>query len=106
MPGAAMSGVVGDGAGRLRRWSGVGVARAVAALAIVVAWFVQARPGRSAMLDQARSLVRDKKPDLALQYLNNYLENNPESAEALDLKSTLLAETARTPDQILEAIKV
>src|SRR5262245_32467828 len=52
--------------------------------------------GRSALLNQAKGLVEQKKPDLALRYLNEYLDRNPEDADALDLKARLLADSARS----------
>jgi tetratricopeptide (TPR) repeat protein len=61
---------------------------------------------RSALWRQARQQRRAGRPDLALKYLDRYLELNPRDAEALDGKADLLAELARTPEHLVAAAEV
>jgi tetratricopeptide (TPR) repeat protein len=95
-----------------RRWRIEPVRAAIVATALVVAvavffglQFYQNQHGRSALLAEAEKLVRDKKPELALHYLNEYLDRNPEDAAALDMKAGLLADSARAYPHLVEAIK-
>jgi tetratricopeptide (TPR) repeat protein len=66
----------------------------------------QDRSGRSALLLEAKK-QRDeaKRPDLALGYLNRYLELAPGDLDALDQRAALLAESARERSAIDSAIK-
>jgi len=66
----------------------------------------QDRSGRSALLREAKK-QRDeaKKPELALSYLNRYLELAPDDLDAIDQRAALLAEAARDRSSIESAIK-
>ncbi|MFO0951433.1 MAG: tetratricopeptide repeat protein [Isosphaeraceae bacterium] len=73
---------------------------------------LQERRGRSAYLQEAKSLLAKKQPALALSYLNRYLVMNPRDREALELKGNLLADVAlraakinrsQAQDQLVEA---
>ena len=78
----------------------------VLVVAVVAVQVAQARRGRPALLIQARTLAASKKDDpLALSYLKEYLASNPRDIEALDLRSEVLARTARSPEQLAEAIR-
>lgn len=63
---------------------------------------------QSALLVQARQLLERKppEPNLALSYLNRYLELNPRDLNVLDLKSKVLFELIRNYDQASQAIRV
>ena len=68
--------------------------------------YLQDRAGRSALLAEARK-QRDssKRPDLALGYLNRYLELAPDDLDALDQRARLLGEVAREPGAVNSAIQ-
>jgi tetratricopeptide (TPR) repeat protein len=75
---------------------------------VVVAGFLALKrhrqhQGRSAFLEEAQRRIPRKQTHLALGYLSRYLELNPDDLDALDLKARLLAESAQTEDQALEA---
>ena len=57
---------------------------AVASAAILVSWAMQASRGRHALLVQARTLADQKKDDLALSFLKEYLAGHPRDLEALE----------------------
>lgn len=76
----------------------------IAALGVAI-WFVQGRNGSPALLAQAKKLVAAKQDDLALSYLRSYLAANPRDFEALELRNEVLSRTARSPDQLSEAIR-
>src|SRR5262245_662705 len=61
---------------------------------------------RALFLREAKTRLEAKQPHLALQYLNRYLAMNPGDVDALDLKSKVLAESARNAYQALEAMPV
>jgi tetratricopeptide (TPR) repeat protein len=67
---------------------------------------LQDRAGRSALLGEARK-QRDVagRPDLALGYFNRYLELAPDDLDAIDQRARLLAETAREPGAVNNAIQ-
>jgi tetratricopeptide (TPR) repeat protein len=67
---------------------------------------IQDRSGRSALLLEARK-QRDQshRPDLAISYLDRYLELAPNDLEAADERAALLAEAAREPADVEVAIK-
>ncbi len=75
----------------------------VTALGIAV-WFAQGRRGRPALLIQAKRLAAKQQDDLALSYLRSYLLDNPKDFDALELRNEVLSRTARSPDQLNEAI--
>ena len=62
--------------------------------------------GARTYLVEARKLVTDKKPNLALGYLNKYLERRRNDPEALKLKAEILADSAATMPQVDEAAKL
>jgi cellulose synthase operon protein C len=80
------------------------VVLAVPALLGLKAW--QDRSGRSALLLEAKK-QRDeaKRPDLALGYLNRYLELAPDDLDAVDQRAALLAESARDRASVESAIR-
>jgi tetratricopeptide (TPR) repeat protein len=84
----------------------VGLAGAVAIAGVVGLGAIRGRSGRSALLLEARR-QRDeaKRPDLALGYLNRYLELTPDDVAALDERASLLAGAARDPESVESAIK-
>ena len=67
---------------------------------------IRGRSGRSTLLIEARR-QRDEahRPDLALGYLNRYLELAPDDLVALDERAALLADAARDPKAVESAIK-
>ncbi|GAC1465098.1 MAG: hypothetical protein NVSMB9_04370 [Isosphaeraceae bacterium] len=67
---------------------------------------IQDRKGRKTFLLEARELLAKKQIPLALSYLNQYLELSPNDLEALELKGQVLADTARTDSQALEAVQI
>ena len=67
---------------------------------------LQQQRGGAALLNQARQAIAAKQPHNALGFLNRYLELNPDSLAALDLKAKLLADTARDTAQLYEAVQV
>lgn len=71
----------------------------------VVAWALQTSGKRSTLLTQAKNLAANKNDDLALSYLKEYLANNPNDLEALDLRGEILFRSARTPDQLGAIVK-
>jgi tetratricopeptide (TPR) repeat protein len=98
------------GARRVRRVN----FRALAILAVTavlgiggMALAVLLRPaGGSDPLAQARKQIEARRPELALSYLNVALRNDPRDVEALDLKAQLLTESARSRENIAEALKL
>ena len=67
---------------------------------------IRGRSGRSALLIEAkRQRDEARRPDLALGYLNRYLELAPDDLDALDQRAALLALAAREPKAIEAAIK-
>lgn len=74
-------------------------------IALVVPFALAALRGNATLLDQAQSLAKAGKPDLALRYVNQYLDQSPDDPRALDLKAGLLADSAYAPEHIQEAIR-
>jgi tetratricopeptide (TPR) repeat protein len=71
------------------------------------AWKVyRDRRDQSALWRQAEDHRRAHRPDLALKYLDRYLELNARDAEAMDRKAELLAELAQAPEHLLAAAQV
>lgn len=66
----------------------------------------QARSGQQAYLGQAKKYLEEKNADLALKYVNRYLELAPDDLEALDLKSRILADAARDQGGLKAAIQI
>ena len=64
----------------------------------------QARSSQSTYLSEAKRFL-DDRPDLALGYVNRYLELAPTDLEALDLKSRILADSARDAGAFKTAIQ-
>ena len=78
---------------------------AVAALAIpayLIVGRVQDTRRGSALRKQAQAYVEAKppRPDLAVKYLDRYLELNGGDLDAMELRARLLSETARTADDV------
>jgi len=67
---------------------------------------VQNNRSKATFLREARASLDKKDPDLALTYINRYLDLDPANPEALDFKGRVLYETAVTPDQLAEAAQV
>jgi tetratricopeptide (TPR) repeat protein len=63
----------------------------------------QTRSSRETYLSEATRLAGENRPDLAIGYVNRYLEFEPTNLEALDLKSRMLAEVARDPAAVKAA---
>ncbi len=61
---------------------------------------------RRTALDQARANAAAGDEDLAIRQLRTYLATSPDDVEALEIQARLLARTARTGDQIREAMNV
>lgn len=66
---------------------------------------LQQRRGGAALLGQARQAIEQKQFRNALGFLDRYLELQPDDLTALDLKAKLLADTARDPAQMYEAVQ-
>jgi cellulose synthase operon protein C len=64
---------------------------------------LQDRRVRSAALARAREFERAGHPDQAIRHLRHYLGSHPNDLTALALQARLLAETAQSEGQILEA---
>jgi tetratricopeptide (TPR) repeat protein len=67
--------------------------------------YQDARRG-TALLAEAKELLKKKQPNLALTYLKQYVELNPQDFDALDLRSKVLFDLAHSYDQAMEAVKV
>lgn len=67
--------------------------------------YQDARRG-TALLAKAKQLLEQKQPNLALTYLKQYVEMNPQDFDALDLRSKVLFDLAHSYDQAMEAVKV
>lgn len=74
-------------------------------IALAVPFVLSALRGNATLLDQARALAKADKPDLALRYVNQYLDQSPDDPRALNLKAGLLADSAYAPEHIQEAIR-
>lgn len=55
---------------------------------------------------EARKLIEQKKTNLAIGYLNKYLELRPNDPEALTLKAELFADSATTLSEVNDAAKL
>ncbi len=66
----------------------------------IAAWALQTSRGRITLLTQAKTLAADKKDDLALSYLKEYLSKNPNDLDALILRGKILKRSAQTADQL------
>ena len=62
--------------------------------------------GAGAYLAEARRRLDEKQTGLALGYLKRYLEVHPDDPEALRLKAGLLADTAATYPQAVDAVRL
>ena len=67
---------------------------------------IRARDDRAMFLREAQQRLKANQKDLALSYLNRYLELNPDDTNALDLKAKILAESVQNAYQALEAIQL
>jgi tetratricopeptide (TPR) repeat protein len=67
---------------------------------------VRVRDNCAMLLREAKARLDRKQVDLALSYLNRYLELNPGDTDALDLKAKVLSLGVKGADQVLEAIQV
>lgn len=77
-----------------------------AAAGLVGLKLYQDAAGRKAYLVEARKRVEQKRNDLALGYLNRYLEARPNDLEALRLKAQILSDPGANPSQAQEAAKL
>ena len=73
---------------------------------VIALRYWQTSAQRSTLLKQAREFWAKKDPARSLTYLNRYLEQVPQSSDALGLKAEILTETAVTPEQSLAALSV
>jgi tetratricopeptide (TPR) repeat protein len=83
----------------------------VVVVAVVVpgifAWKVfQGYASQKSYLGEARRADEDGRFNTALQYINTYLQQNPNSLEALELKGKVLAKASRDGQGLEEAIRV
>ncbi|WP_406701323.1 tetratricopeptide repeat protein (plasmid) [Singulisphaera sp. Ch08] len=83
---------------------GVGLLVLVAGFFAIKAY--RGKQSRALFLQEAKKNLDSNRPDLALQYLNQYLTMNAADVAALDLKAKILADTARTAEQALEAMPI
>ena len=90
----------------LRAWIVLAIAILVLVPGFYALWSYRGREGRQMVLAEAKKRLDANQPYLALSYLNRYLELNPDDVDALDMKAKLLAESAQTEYQAIEAIKV
>ena len=79
---------------------------AIVAVGLVALYFRQSSRLRAAALATARRLVKEGQIDLAVRNLDALLESHPGDPEALEFEARLLADTARTLDQLLNAAAV
>ena len=73
---------------------------------VIALRYWQTSAQRSTLLKQAREFWTKKDPARALTYANRYLDQVPQSAEALSLKADILSETAVTPELAAAALQV
>lgn len=66
----------------------------------------RATSNRALFLQEAKKRLDANRPDLALQYLNQYLVGNSGDADALDLKAKILADSVGNSLQALEAMPI
>lgn len=82
----------------------------VALLLIVPAAFavkyVTARKSRSSYLAEARKALDEGRPEMASTWVTNYLRNDPDNLEALELQAKILADAARDYRGLEEAVRV
>lgn len=74
--------------------------------AVLMARNYQLRQMSRAALAAAQTLRDQGEADLAVRHLNQHLETHPADADALELKSRILAETAENHVQTIEAARV
>jgi tetratricopeptide (TPR) repeat protein len=67
---------------------------------------IHAERSRADYLNQAKQYLTEKRPDLALGYINRYLELDPSNLDALDLKSQVLADSARDQNGLKAAAQI
>ncbi len=60
--------------------------------------------GSKVLLTQAQAVLKSDQPDLALKFLNTYLEQAPHDLQALEMRSKLLADMAHNGAQVNAAI--
>jgi tetratricopeptide (TPR) repeat protein len=77
-----------------------------AATGFLVLRQIRVRDNRAMLLREAKARLDRMQVDLALSYLNRYLELNPGDTDALDLKAKVLSLGVKDAYQVLEAIQV
>jgi tetratricopeptide (TPR) repeat protein len=80
-------------------------------VAVVVPGFfvlkkIQGSRSMSSHLDAARQALDKGQVDVALSFVNAYLQGNPKSVDALDLKGRILSDIARDFPTVQEAIRI
>ena len=66
----------------------------------------QNRRSMPSYLDAARQASDKGQVDIALSYVNAYLQGNPKSVDALELKGRILGDAARDYPTVQEAIRI
>jgi len=84
----------------------MGLILGVSVPGVVALRYWQTNAQRSTLLKQAKEFREKRDPVRSLSYLNKYLEQVPNSAEALSLKADILAETAVTNEMAAAALQV
>jgi tetratricopeptide (TPR) repeat protein len=84
----------------------LGVGIAVVVPGFVVLRSIQAKRSTSSHLDAARQALDKGQVDVALSFVNAYLQGNPQSIEALELKGRILSDIARDFPTVQEAIHI
>ncbi|WP_422931941.1 tetratricopeptide repeat protein [Singulisphaera sp. PoT] len=83
----------------------------VIALVVIVGGFFGYRAYRQShegamYLSEAKKRLELDQPNLAIQYLNRYLEINGDDADALDMKAKILADSARNVEEAIAALPI
>jgi tetratricopeptide (TPR) repeat protein len=68
--------------------------------------FYRGRAGLTSYLAEAKKAVAEKRYDMALTYVNTYLQGHPKSLEALEIKGKVLADLVRDFRTLEEALRV
>ena len=84
----------------------VGVGLVVLIPGFVALWMISNQMSAKAFLKEARTQIRKGNSNLAVSYLNRYLEIDPYDVDAMEMKSKILFDGARDEDSAREALKV